>query len=52
MERQLSGSVDQCLLRWFGYVKRIDEEHMAKKVLSSDVKGNKCKGRPELGRFG
>ena len=48
MERQLSGRVDQCVL-WFEHVEGMDEEHMAKKVVISDVEGNRCTGRPWLG---
>ena len=25
MKRQLSGRVDQCVLRWFGHVERMDD---------------------------
>ena len=49
MERQLSDRVDQCVLRWFGHVESMDEECMAKKVMISDVEGNRCRGRPRLG---
>ena len=37
MERQLCGRVDQCVLRWFWHVERMDEEHMVKKVVISDA---------------
>ena len=40
VERQLPGRVDQCVLRWFGNVERMDEQHMAKKVMISNVEGN------------
>ena len=36
------------MLRWFGHVERMDEECMAK-VMISDVEGNRCRGRPRLG---
>ena len=49
MERQLSGRVDQCVLRWFRHVERMDEEHTAEKVVIPDVEGNRCRGRPRLG---
>ena len=49
MEESAGGSVDQCVLRWFEHVERMDEEHMAKKVMISDVKRNRCRGRPRLG---
>ena len=41
VERQLSGSMDQCVLRWFGHVEKMDEEHMAMEVMISDVEGNR-----------
>ena len=46
---QLSGRVDQCVLRWVGHVKRMDEEFMTKKVMTTDVEGNMWRGRPRLG---
>ena len=49
MEEQLSGRVDQCVLTWFGHVERMDEEHMAKKVVISDVEVNRSRGRPRFG---
>ena len=52
VERQLSGRVDQCVVRRFGYVERMDEEHMTKEVMISDAEGNWwnwCRSRPRLG---
>ena len=49
VDRQLRGGVDQCVLRWFGHMERMDEECMTKKVMISDVEGNKCWERPRLG---
>ena len=49
MERQLSGRVAQYVLRNFEHVERTDEECMAKKVMFSDVEGNRRGGRPRLG---
>ena len=37
MGRQLSSRVDQCVLKWFGHVERMDEEHMAKKVMLKGI---------------
>ena len=31
VERQLSGRTDQCTLRLFGHVEKMDEKHMAKR---------------------
>ena len=47
VEKLLSGRVDHCVLRLFRQVERIDER-MAKKVMNSDVVGNRCRGRPRL----
>ena len=30
-------------------MERMDEVHMAKKVIISSVEGNRCRGRPRLG---
>ena len=49
VERQLSGRVDQCVLRWYGHVERMDEECVAKKGMIYDVKRNRCRGEPRLG---
>ena len=48
-EGKLTGRVNQCVLRWFGHVERIDEEHMAKVVMISHDEGNRYKGRPKVG---
>ena len=37
------------MLRWFGHVERIDEYHMARKVLMADVRGGRVRGRQRLG---
>ena len=47
VERHLSSEVNQCVLRWLCYVERMDEECMAK-VIISDVEGNRSRGRPRL----
>ena len=39
VDRQSSGRVDQCMLKWFGHVERMDQEHMAKEVMIFDVEG-------------
>ena len=37
------------MLKWSGYMERMDEEHMAKKVMNSDMEGDRCRGRSKLG---
>ena len=48
IERELESRVDQKVLRWFGYVERMDEYHMAKTrmVLMAEVSGGQVQGRP------
>ena len=41
--------MDQRVLRWFGYVERMDEYPMIRKVLKVDVSGRLVWGRPRLG---
>ena len=49
VERELSDRVDQSVLRWFGHVERMDEERLVKRVMNSDVEGNRPRGRPRFG---
>ena len=48
-EGKVFARVDQCMLRWFGYAEKMDEERMAKKVMISDVEWKMCGGRARLG---
>ena len=41
--------VDQRILRWFEYVERMGEYHMAIGVLMEDVSGVRVWGRPSFG---
>ena len=45
IERELVSRV----LRWFGHVERMDEYHMARRVLMAKVSGGRVQGRPRLG---
>ena len=49
IERKLSRRADQRVLRWFGYVERMDEYRMARRVLMAEVSGWRVRGRPRLG---
>ena len=49
IERELASKVYQRVLRWFGHVERMDEYHMARRVLMTDVSGGRVRGRPRLG---
>ena len=49
IERELTSSADQRVLRWFGHVERMDEHRMARRVLMAEVSGGRVRGRPWLG---
>ena len=49
IERELARRANLRVLRWFGHVERMDEYHMAKKVLMAGVSGGRVRGRPRLG---
>ena len=40
---------DQRVLRWFWHVERMDEYHMARRVLMAEVSGGRVRGSPRLG---
>ena len=48
-ERELASRADQRVLRWFGHVERMDDYHMARRVLMAEVSGGWVRGRPRLG---
>ena len=39
IERDLASRSDKRVLRWFGHVGRIDDYHMARRVLMAEVSG-------------
>ena len=39
IERELASRADQKVLRWFGHVERMDDYHMARRVLVAKVSG-------------
>ena len=49
IDRELASRADQRVLRWFGYVERMDEYRMARRVLMAEVSGGRVRGRPRLG---
>ena len=49
IKRELASRADQRVLRWFGYVERMDEYRIARRVLIADVSGGRIRGRPRLG---
>ena len=49
MMRDLAGRVENCVLRWFGHLERMDGERMAKRIYGSGVVGGRGRGRPKRG---
>ena len=45
IETELASRVDQRILRWFGHVERMDEYHIARRVLMAEVSGGQVQGR-------
>ena len=45
----LAERAEQGLLRWFGHVERMDEEHLVKRIIRSDAMGERPRGRPRMG---
>ena len=39
MQNKLSGRVENCVLRWFGHVERMNDERMANRVYDSGLQG-------------
>ena len=48
IERELVSRADQRVLRWFGYVERIDST-VARRVLMAEVSSGRVRGRRRLG---
>ena len=49
MEMEFASGADQRVLRWFGYVERMDDCHMARRVLMAEISGGQIRGKPRLG---
>ena len=49
IEWELATRADQRVLKWFGNVERMDEYHMARRVLMAEVSGGRVRRRPRLG---
>ena len=49
IERELPSRADQRVLKLFWHVERMDEHHMARRVLMAEVSGGRVRGRPRLG---
>ena len=46
---ELASRADQRVLRWFGYVERMDDYRMARRALMAVVSRRRVRGRPRLG---
>ena len=46
IEMELASRADQRVVRWFGYVERINDYRMAIRVLMAEVSGGRVRGRP------
>ena len=49
IEMELASRADQRVLRWFGHVERMDDCHMARRVLMAEVSRGRVRGRPRFG---
>ena len=49
IERELASREDQSVLRWSGHVERMEEIHMARRVLEAEVSGGLVRGGPRVG---
>ena len=49
IEMELASRADQRVLRWFGYVERMDDYRMTRKMLIAEVSGGRLRRRPRLG---
>ena len=47
--RELAARVDMDVLRRFGHVERMDNEHLLKTVMNAKVDGRSARGRPRFG---
>ena len=48
IEMELASRADQRVLRSFGYVERMDEYRMVRKVLMAEVSGGQVRSRPKV----
>ena len=48
IQRVLASRADQRVLRWFGHVERMDEYHMARRVLMVEVSVGRVRDGPRL----
>ena len=49
IENELASREDQGVLRCFGYLERMDDYRLARRVLMAEASGGRVRGRPMLG---
>ena len=49
--KELAVRVDMNVLRWFGHVERMDNEHLTKEEMNLKVDGRNVRGRARFGRM-
>ena len=49
MNKQVLRILEMNVLRCFGYVERMDNERLLKKVMNAKVNGRSARGRPRFG---
>ena len=47
--KELAVRVDMNVLRWFGHVERMDNEHLTKEEMNLKVDGRNVRGRARFG---
>ena len=47
--RQLGGRAEENVLRWFGHMKRMKKDQLVKRIVGSDMRGVRLRGRPQTG---
>ena len=45
---QASKKIKEKRLKWYGYVRRMKEEHIVRRMLDVDIPGKRRRGRPNL----
>ena len=49
IHKESASRANKRVLRWFGHVKRMEEYHMARRVVMAEVSGGRVRGRLRLG---
>ncbi len=46
--RELAEQAEHGVLQWFGYMEKLEEEHLVRKITISEVRGVRPRGRPQM----